>query len=156
MHQLRHRPPRTGVTVPNDTPLATPRGFYSPVREVEGLVYVSGTSARRRDNTIAGATRVDEMGTFRLDIVEQTTAVLENMEKALGSVGLDRSDIVDATSFLVSMNDFAGYNQAWADFFASVDPAPARTTVAVHQLPHPHLLVEIKAVAAKRQPKDPA
>ena len=26
---------------------------------------------------------------------------------------------------------------------------PARTTVAVHQLPHPHLLIEIKAVAWK-------
>jgi len=28
---------------------------------------------------------------------------------------------------------------------------PARTTVAVHQLPHPHLLIEIRALAYKPQ-----
>ncbi len=128
--------------------LTTPRGFYSHVRQVGDLVFVSGTSARQPDNTIAGATEVDAMGTVSLDIVEQTTAVLTAMEKALESVGLDRHAIVDATSYLVSMNDFAGYNQAWASFFAGIDPAPARTTVAVHQLPNPKLLVEIKATAS--------
>jgi 2-aminomuconate deaminase len=46
------------------------------------------------------------------------------------------------------MNDFGGYNQFWAEFFP--DSAPARTTVAVHQLPHPHLLIEIQAVAHRR------
>jgi len=109
------------------------------------VVYVSGTSARRPDNTIAGAT-VDEMGTTDLDIGVQTTAVLENIERLLATVGLNRSHLVDATSFLVNMNDFGGYNRAWAAFFDGVE-APARTTVAVHQLPHPQLLIEIKATA---------
>ncbi len=94
------------------------------------------------------------MGTTDLDIGVQTTAVLENIERVLATVGLDRSDLVDATAFLVSMNDFGGYNRAWAAFFDGV-PAPARTTVAVHQLPHPHLLIEIKAVAAVRKGTDP-
>ena len=44
------------------------------------------------------------------------------------------------------MNDFAGYNGGlWRVFDHQ---GPARTTVAVHQLPHPHLLIEMKAVAA--------
>ena len=30
---------------------------------------------------------------------------------------------------------------------SSGSPGPARTTVAVHQLPHPHLLIEMKAMA---------
>ena len=122
-----------------------PRGAFPHLRTVGGVVYVSGTSARRADNTIAGA-EVDEMGTTDLDIGVQTTAVLENIERLLASVGLDRTHMVDATSFLVNMNDFGGYNRAWAEFFDGVK-APARTTVAVHQLPHPHLLIEIKATA---------
>ncbi len=128
----------------------TPRGYYSPVRVVGELVFVSGTSSRRPDNTIAGATPVDEMGTTSLDIVEQTAAVLHTIESHLSSVGLDRHDIVDATSYLVSMNDFAGYNRAWAEFFDGIEPAPCRTTVAVHQLPHPLLLVEISCTAQLR------
>ena len=43
------------------------------------------------------------------------------------------------------MNDFGGYNEVYAEFFD--EAGPARTTVAVHQLPHPHLLIEIQAVA---------
>ena len=50
--------------------------------------------------------------------------------------------------YLVDMADFAGYNAAYAEYF-SAETGPARTTVAVHQLPHPHLRIEIKAVAYK-------
>ena len=49
------------------------------------------------------------------------------------------------TTYLVSMNDFDGYNEVWAEFFDGT--GPTRTTVAVHELPHPHLLIEIQAVA---------
>lgn len=130
--------------------LVTPRGAFPHVRVANGLAFVSGTSSRRTDNSFVGVV-VDELGTTSLDIAAQTTAVLDNVEKILATLGLDRSDLVDATVFLVNMNDFAGYNQAWAEFFSSVDEAPARTTVAVHQLPHPHILIEIKATAALRQ-----
>jgi 2-aminomuconate deaminase len=114
-----------------------------------GFAFVSGTSSRRPDNTFAGA-EADAMGTVNVDIAVQTTAVLENIERILGTVGLDRTDLVDATCFLVNMNDFGGYNRAWAEFFANGE-TPARTTVAVHQLPHPHLVVEIKATALLRK-----
>ena len=43
------------------------------------------------------------------------------------------------------MNDFGGFNEIWAEYFDY--DGPTRTTVAVHQLPHPHLLIEIRAVA---------
>jgi 2-aminomuconate deaminase len=111
------------------------------------LIYVSGTSSRRPDNTIAGA-EADEMGTTSLDIRVQTRAVLENIRAILRRHGVDLGDLVQATTYLVSMNDFGGYNEVWAEFFP--DSAPARTTVAVHQLPHPHLLIEIQAVAHRR------
>lgn len=130
----------------DDHALVTPRGAFPHVRVANGFAFVSGTSSRRPDNSFVGV-EVDEMGTTSLDIEAQTTAVLENIERVLGTIGLDRRDLVDATVFLVNMNDFGGYNRAWAEFFASPPDAPARTTVAVHQLPHPHLLIEIKATA---------
>jgi 2-aminomuconate deaminase len=109
-----------------------------------GLVFVSGTSARNPDNNITGAA-VDEMGTVSLDIRAQTRAVIENIGRVLATAGLTLGDVVDVTSFLTTMNDFGGYNEVWSEFFD--DTGPARTTVAVHQLPHPHLLIEMKAIA---------
>ena len=63
------------------------------------------------------------------------------------TLGAGLTDLVEISSFLVNMNDFDGYNVVYGEFF-SFD-GPTRTTVAVHQLPHPHLLIEIKAVAYK-------
>lgn len=123
---------------------ATPRGAYPHLKVAGGFVFVSGTSSRRPDNTIAGAS-VDELGTTTLDIREQTRAVIENIRDLLRSVGADLSDLVQVTTYLVNMNDFGGYNEVYASYFDAT--GPARTTVAVHQLPHPHLLIEIQAVA---------
>ncbi|MEV1333341.1 RidA family protein [Micromonospora costi] len=123
---------------------AVPRGAFPHVKVAGGFVFVSGTSSRRPDNTFAGV-RVDEFGTTDLDIRAQTRAVIENVRDLLRSVGADLSDLVQVTSYLVNMNDFGGYNEVWAEFFDAT--GPTRTTVAVHQLPHPHLLIEIQAVA---------
>jgi 2-aminomuconate deaminase len=128
----------------------TPRGAYPHTKCAGDFIFVSGTSSRRADNTIAGVEIIDEMGTKRLDIVEQTREVLNNIEMNLVKAGASMSDVVDVTSFLVNMNDFAGYNKAYAEFF-NAETGPARTTVAVHQLPHPDLVVEIKVMAFKKQ-----
>lgn len=130
-----------GITVPGK---ATPRGRFPHVKVAGDLVYVSGTSSRLPDQSIAGAS-VDGFGTTSLDIRVQTRAVLENIRDVLAAAGADLADLVQATAYLVSMNDFAGYNEVWGEFFDA--SGPTRTTVAVHQLPHPHLLIEIQAVA---------
>jgi len=123
---------------------ATPRGRFPHVKVAGGFAYVSGTSSRRPDNTIAGA-GADDLGTTTLDIRAQTRAVLENIRDILAEVGADLTDLVSVTTYLVSMNDFGGYNEVYGEFFD--EHGPARTTVAVHQLPHPHLLIEISAIA---------
>lgn len=128
---------------------ATPRGKYPHVKRVGDFIFVSGTSSRRADNTFAGV-EVDEMGTTSLDIKKQTAAVLENIDSILQQEGASLKDVVDVTSFLVNMNDFKGYNEIYGEFFEA-ETGPTRTTVAVHQLPHPHLLVEIKVMAYKKQ-----
>ena len=123
---------------------ATPRGRYPHLKRAGDFVYVSGTSARRQDNTIAGAT-VDALGTTALDIRVQTRAVIETIREMLAAVGAQLPDLVQVTAYLVNMNDFGGYNEVYGEFFDF--DGPARTTVAVHQLPHPHLLIEMQAVA---------
>lgn len=125
---------------------AKPRGKYPHVKRAGDFLIVSGTSSRRADNTIAGA-EVDELGTTRLDICRQTKAVIENVQDILRSVGAQLDDVVEVTTYLVNMNDFGGYNEVYGEYFGY--DGPARTTVAVHQLPHPHLLIEIRAVAYK-------
>ena len=128
----------------------TPRGAYPHVKVVGDFIFVSGTSSRRADNSIAGVDTIDEMGTKKLNIEKQTREVFQSIERNLQSVGANLEDIVDVSSFLVNMNDFAGYNKVYAEFFDK-ETGPARTTVAVHQLPHPDLVIEIKATAYKKQ-----
>jgi len=127
----------------------TPRGAYPHTKRVGDFIFVSGTSSRRADNTIAGVDIIDDMGTKCLNIETQTREVLQNIDANLQKVGASLKDVVDVTTFLVNMNDFAGYNKAYAEFFDE-ETGPTRTTVAAHQLPHPDLVVEIKVMAYKK------
>jgi 2-aminomuconate deaminase len=73
--------------------------------------------------------------------------VIHNIRDILRAAGADLCDVVEISSFLVDMQDFPAYNAVYGEYFGF--DGPTRTTVAVHQLPHPHLLVEMKAVAWK-------
>lgn len=143
--------PRTAMQATVLEGKATPRGKYPHIKRAGDFLFVSGASARRPDNSIAGAD-VDEFGSTRLDIRAQTRAVIENVRDILSSAGADLSDVAEISTFLVNMNDFAGYNEVYGEYFNH--HGPARTTVAVHQLPHPHLLIEMKAIAYKPAGKD--
>ena len=123
---------------------ARPRGPYPHFRRAGDFIFVSGTSSRRADDSIAGAEALAD-GSYRLDIAAQTRAVLENVRDILAAAGAALADVVEVSTFLVNMRDFDGYNRVYGEFFGS--DGPARTTVAVAQLPHPQLLIEIKAIA---------
>jgi 2-aminomuconate deaminase len=125
---------------------AQPRGNFPHVKRAGDYLFISGTSSRRADNTIAGA-EADALGATQLDIRTQTRAVIHNISDILSSVGANLSDLVEISTYLVNMNDFASYNEVYDEHFN--ENGPARTTVAVHQLPHPHLLIEMKAIAYK-------
>lgn len=134
-------PETAGGVVPGK---ASPRGNYSHWRRAGPFIFTAGISSRRPDSSIAGA-QVDATGTLRLDIREQTRAVLQNISDILAQAGASLADVVEVSSFLVDMRDFDGYNATYAEFFGP--GGPARTTVAVRELPHPQLLIEIKVVA---------
>ncbi|MDI1289153.1 MAG: RidA family protein [bacterium] len=113
---------------------ATPRGRYPHVKVVGDFIYVSGTSSRQPDGTIAGD-----------DIRGQARAVIDNISDILAAVGSGLTDLVQVTTYLVDMRDFDGYNEVYAEYFT--EAGPTRTTVAVRELPHPELLIEIQSVA---------
>ena len=129
------------ITVPG---LPAPRGRYPHVKLAGGMAFVSGTSSRQADDSIAGADIGDD-GTVRFDIRVQTRAVLENIRGVLAAVGADLADLVTVTTFLVDMADFAGYNEVYGEVFD--ESGPARTTIAVRELPHPHLRIEMQGIA---------
>jgi len=126
--------------------MAKPLGKFPHVKRAGDFLFLSGISARRPDNTITGAA-VDALGATALDIRIQTQAVIENIRDILAAVDASLDDLVEVNTFLVNMNDFGGYNEVYGRYFDY--DGPVRTTVAVHQLPHPHLLIEMKAVAYK-------
>ncbi len=65
----------------------------------------------------------------------------------LATHGATLDDLVEVSVFLIDMADYAGMNEIWNQRFADPLRAPARTTVAVRQLPRPEFAVEIRAVA---------
>lgn len=129
---------------------AKPRGRFPHIKRAGDFLFVSGTSSRRADNTTAGA-ETGCSGVAQLDIRVQTRAVIENIRDILAVMDAKLNDVVEIAAFLVNMDDFEGYNEVYGEFFD--ESGPTRTTVAVYQLPHPNLLIEMKAIAYKPAPE---
>ncbi len=78
------------------------------------------------------------------DVQAQTHRVLKNLQAVLTSAGASLANVVKTTVFLSSMGDFQAMNAVYATYFSGI--APARSTVAVAELPR-KALVEIECVA---------
>jgi 2-iminobutanoate/2-iminopropanoate deaminase len=74
----------------------------------------------------------------------QTHRVLQNLQAVLESAGASLKSVIKTTVFLAQMSDFQAMNAIYATYFT--DTAPARSTVAVAELPR-KALVEIECVA---------
>lgn len=103
--------------------------------QANGMLYLSG------DGSIDPETRRLVPGDARA----QTTKTLENLRATLESLGSSVAKVVKTTVYLTDIRDYTAMNDAYAAFFGG-EP-PARTTVAVAQLPVPGLLVEIELIA---------
>ena len=111
-------------------------GPYSQAIQAGDTVYVSGQLP------IDPATGQFAEG----DIRALPRQSLLNVQHILESVGLSMAHVVKTTVFLADMNDFAGMNEVYAEFFAA--PFPARSAVAVKTLPK-GASVEFECVAVK-------
>ena len=104
---------------------APPRGRFPHIKRAGDYLFVSGTSSRRADNTIAGAD-IDSSGVAKLDIRAQTRALIENIRDILASMDAELNDVVEISTFLLNMNDFAAYNEIYAEYFDEQGPALER------------------------------
>jgi 2-iminobutanoate/2-iminopropanoate deaminase len=77
-------------------------------------------------------------------IEEQTRRVCENITGVLAAAGTSIARVVKASVFLKDMNDFAGMNKIYAEYFKS--DFPARSTLQVARIPK-DCLVEIEVIA---------
>jgi reactive intermediate/imine deaminase len=108
---------------------------YSPVRESEGrLVYLSGQLG------IAGGELVEG------GIAHETRQALANVRSKLASAGLELRHLVKITVYLVSMDDRNAMDAIYQETLP--EPLPARTCVAVAELPY-GARVEFDAIAAR-------
>jgi len=77
-------------------------------------------------------------------IEKQTERVLENVKILLADQGLDFSNVVKTTVFMMNLGEFAAMNGVYSRYFKP--PYPARSTVQVAGLPK-GAMVEIEIVA---------
>ena len=87
---------------------AKPLGAYPHLKRAGDFVFISGTSSRRKDNSITGMEIVD--GEKIYDIRKQTRAVLENIKDYLSEIGATLEDVVDVTTFL---NGTPNWSAGW-------------------------------------------
>ena len=80
-----------------------------------------------------------------LDIVGQTSQVLEAIDALLAQAGTDKTRILRAQIYLADIADFAGMNQAW-DAWVAAGHTPPRATVQA-PLANPGWKVEIVVTA---------
>jgi 2-iminobutanoate/2-iminopropanoate deaminase len=78
------------------------------------------------------------------DVQAQTHRVLQNLSAVLSSAGSSLKSVVKTTVFLAHMSDFPAMNAVYETYFEGT--APARSTVAVAELPR-KALVEIECIA---------
>lgn len=112
--------------------------FYSHGVEVEAsarMVFVSGQVGVKPDGSVA-----DGIG-------EQTRTAIGNLNAVLAAAGMDASDIVKTTIYLIDESDFEGFATPGGPLLPQ--PPAATTLVYVKALASPALLVEIDAIAAR-------
>jgi 2-iminobutanoate/2-iminopropanoate deaminase len=110
-------------------------GPYSQAVKAGDLLFISGQIG------IDPATQEVVAG----GVEAQARQVLRNIGAILAAAGLEYGNVVKTTIFLADMADFKAVNALYAEFFPA--PFPARSTVAVRELPR-SVAIEIETIAA--------
>lgn len=113
-----------------------PIGPYNQAIQYGDMLFVSGQIAINPAN---GELVQD-------DIQAEARQVMENLKAVLGAAGMDFSNVIKSTIFLMDMGQFAQVNEVYGSYFT--DNPPARETVQVAGLPK-GVNVEISVVAGK-------
>ena len=120
----------------NTTNAPAPIGPYNQAVQFGNLLFVSGQIPL----DAATGNLVQD------DIQAETRKVMENLAAILKEAGMDFSNVLKSTIFLMDMGKFAQVNEIYGSYFT--ENAPARETVQVAGLPR-GVNVEISVIAGK-------
>lgn len=109
-------------------------GPYSQAIKIGNLLFISGQIP------VDPAT-----GSIPEGIKAQTMQSISNIKAILSQAGLSIDNVVKTTVFLADMSLFGDMNEVYGKEFT--DPYPARSAVAVKELPK-QVLVEIETIAS--------
>ena len=127
---------RVETLTPPNTP--TPIGPYNHVAKVGEHIWIGGTAGvDPATGLLAGA-----------DVAAQTRQILKSFKVMLAAVGSDLDHAVHINIFLKSMADFDDMNAAYTEVMG--EHRPARTVVAVSELPKPGVLLTMNLTAVTR------
>lgn len=120
-----------------NTPNApAPIGPYNQAVQAGNMLFISGQIALDpADGTL-----------YQGDIRIETEKVMNNLKAILAEAGMDFSNVIKTSIFLMDMGQFSQVNEVYATYFT--DNFPARETVQVSGLPK-GVNVEISMIAAK-------
>lgn len=123
-------------TVPNLPGIDAGDLPFSQAVEAGGLVFVAGQvgSAPGGHGAVPGG------------IEAETRAMLDNVGRVLRAAGLDFTDVVKSTVYLVDIGDFASMNVVYREYFPT-EP-PTRATVGVTALAA-DFRIEIEVIASR-------
>lgn len=108
-----------------------PGGPYSASVRIGKVVAVAGQCGYLPDRSLVEG------------VTAQTKLTLQNVEAALVAAGATLDDVISASVYLVDVDDFVEFNEAYAPFFS--EPYPARTTIYCGL--RPGVLVEVSVMA---------
>ena len=91
---------------------------------------------------ISGLTAEDKSG----DMYAQTKDIAARLDKALASVGSDKTKILSCTIYITDFDAKDKMNKAWQEWLSPGD-MPARATIGVNEL-GPKTLIEITTIAS--------
>lgn len=132
-HEMKSR---VETLTPPNTP--TPIGPYNHVGKVGEHIWIGGTAGvDPATGLLAGA-----------DVAAQTKQILKSFKVMLAAVGSDLDHAVHINIFLKSMADFEDMNAAYIEIMG--EHRPARTVVAVSELPKPGVLLTMNLTAVTR------
>ena len=114
-----------------DKPAAS---LISPAILANGTLYISGQLPINPENSQFEGTTM----------AEQAEREIKNIELLLKRAGMDLSHVVQATVYLVDLNEFGEFNAVWKRYFP--ENPPTRATVQVSKLVR-DAKIEISAIA---------
>jgi len=127
---------RVETLTPPNTP--SPIGPYNHIAKVGEHIWIGGTAGvDPATGQLAGA-----------DVAAQTKQILQSFVVMLDTVGSDLHHTVHINIFLKTMADFDAMNAAYAQMMG--EHRPARTVVAVSELPKPGVLLTMNLTAVTR------